>query len=102
MAHKLAAARELSHRMGLAEISQEIFGFDIIQFPPVAELGDEAAPKSSKNSIHRPSLSGSNAIPPNSQAAMHEQCLRMWDLEVLISGFDALEQFALVYENISK
>lgn len=91
--------------MCLGDISQETFGFDIIQFPPYAEAqGDEAArSRSRKNSgAHRRSLSGSNAAPPDSQVAQYEQCLRMWDLEVLISGFDALEQFALLYENISK
>lgn len=107
VAGKLAAARELSHRMPLAEISQESFGFDIFQFPVLDHLmGEDAAPaspsKSKRNSAHRRSLSSTNGDASTEHSIAYQQCLRMWNLEVLALGFDSLEQFAIIYDQISK
>ncbi|KAJ5147374.1 hypothetical protein N7526_000726 [Penicillium atrosanguineum] len=113
VAGKLAAARELSHRVRLAELSQESFGFDIFQFPVfdnvVAEDSAPASPsKSKRNSghFHRRSLSGNGiGIAPGSgtdHSLAYQQCIRMYNLETLALGFDSLEQFAIVYDQISK
>lgn len=93
--------------MPLAEISQETFGFDIFQFPVLDHLmAEDATPpgstKAKRNSAHRRSLSGSNGGVSSEHSVAYQQCLRMWNLEVLASGFDSLEQFAIVYDQISK
>ncbi|KAI9928847.1 Nucleoporin nup84 [Aspergillus wentii] len=104
---KLAAARELSRRMRLSDISQESFGFDIAF--PVEEDGIESAtpepasPTKSRlpGSAHK--RSRSNGLPSDAQQALlYEQSQNMRDLEELILAFDALEMFAIVWENLEK
>ncbi|KAJ5180660.1 hypothetical protein N7492_003870 [Penicillium capsulatum] len=109
VAGKLAAARELCHRMRLSSISQDTFGIDIFEFPVFDNLlGEESVPpspsKSKRNSAssHRRSLSGSNGAPVTSHGRAYQQGTRMHKLETLALGFDALEQFAIVYDQISK
>jgi nuclear pore complex protein Nup107 len=106
---KVSAARELSHRMRLAMISQDIFGIDVFEFPLLDHLlTDESAPaspsKSKRNSAnsHRRSISGSNGSSLANHRSAYQQAIRMYHLETLALGFDALEQFALVYDQISK
>ncbi|KAJ5291285.1 hypothetical protein N7478_000536 [Penicillium angulare] len=105
VAGKLAAARELSHRMRLSGVSQETFGLDIFEFPGFENLlQEDSAPtspsKSKRNSLHRRSLSG--GISTTGQNGAYQKATRMFNLETLALGFDALEQFALVYDQISK
>lgn len=93
--------------MPLAEISQESFGFDIFQFPVLDHLmAEDAVPgsptKSKRNSAHRRSLSGNNGGASSEHSVAYQQCLRMWNLEILALGFDSLEQFAIIYDQISK
>lgn len=109
VAGKLAAARELCHRMRLSIISQDTFGIDIFEFPVLDHLlGDDSVPtspsKSKRNSAsgHRRSLSGSNGAPVTNHGRAYQQGIRMHKLETLALGFDALEQFAIVYDQISK
>lgn len=109
VAGKLAATRELCHRMRLSMISQDTFGIDIFEFPVLDHLlGDDSAPgspnKSKRNSAssHRRSISGSNGGPVTSHGRAYQQGTRMHRLETLALGFDALEQFAVVYDQISK
>ncbi|CAG8427280.1 unnamed protein product [Penicillium salamii] len=104
LADKLAAARELSFRMRLADISIEKFGCDIISMPPqdtgFAEATTPTSPtKSKRNSLHRRSLSGSHNI---ALIAAYNECQAMRDLESLILGLDSVEQFAIVHEQRSK
>ncbi|KAJ5627825.1 hypothetical protein N7490_010053 [Penicillium lividum] len=106
VAGKLAAARELSHRMNLSHVSQETFGLDIFEFPVFDHLiQDDSAPtspsKSKRNSLHRRSLSSSNGILSHDSGA-YQKATRMYNLETLALGFNALEQFALAYDQISK
>lgn len=109
VAGKLAAARELSHRMPLSEISQETFGYDILEGPAldvdqiIAEKSVPSSPtKSRKNSAHRRSLSGSNGMTVNSSAYAYQQCALMLNFESLALGFDSLENFAILYDQISR
>ena len=107
VAGKLAAARELSHRMRLSKVSQETFGLDIFEFPVLDHLlAEHSAPsspsKSKRNSLHRRSLSSGNGIQSNDHSSAYQQALRMYNLETLALGFDAVEQFAIVYDQISK
>ncbi|CAL5870664.1 uncharacterized protein PFLUO_LOCUS4904 [Penicillium psychrofluorescens] len=107
VAGKLAAARELARRMPIGDISQETFGSDIFQFPPQEDdSGEGSGPsKSRKNSIHRRSLSGSNGVAQPKPTGLYTTYLRSAktsDLETLIAGFDTLEQFAVLHEQISK
>lgn len=93
--------------MPLAEISQESFGFDIFQFPVLNHMmAEDATPndstKAKRNSAHRRSLSGSNGDVSSEHSIAYQQCVPMWNLEGLASGFDSLEQFAIVYDQISK
>lgn len=93
--------------MPLAAISQETFGFDIFQFPVLDHLiAEDTAPaspsKSKRNSAHRRSLSGNNGNASSEHSIAYQQCLRMSNLETLALGFDSLEQFAIVYDQISK
>lgn len=108
VAGKLAAARELSHRMPLPEISHETFGFDILEFPAldvdqfIAEKSAPTSPSKSKKSAHRRSLSGSNGLAVNNPANANQQCALMLNFESLALGFDSLENFAILYDQISK
>lgn len=108
VADKLAAARELSFRIRLADISIDKFGSDIISMPPQEGLQTEATTptsptKSKRNSLHRrslsASLSGSNNV---ALVSAYYRAHRVLDLESLALGFDAVEQFALVHEQMSK
>ncbi|CAG7955941.1 unnamed protein product [Penicillium olsonii] len=104
LADKLAASRELSFRMRLADISIEKFGCDIISMPPqdigFSEATTPTSPtKSKRSSLHRRSLSGSHNI---ALIAAYNQCQSMRDLESLILGLDSVEQFAIVHEQRSK
>ncbi|CAI7599755.1 unnamed protein product [Penicillium manginii] len=109
VAGKLSAARELSHRMPLSEISQETFGFDILEFPAldvdqfIAEKSTPSSPsKSRKNSAHRRSLSSNNGLAVNNPANANQQCALMLNFENLALGFDSLENFAILYDQISR
>ncbi|KAJ6091664.1 hypothetical protein N7467_003633 [Penicillium canescens] len=103
VADKLAAARELSLRMRLSDISIEKFGSDIISIPPQENPVEASTPtspsKSKRNSLHRRSTSNSSNF---GLVAAWYQCQRMSDLEVLTLGFDTVEQFAQIHEQISK
>lgn len=93
--------------MPIGDISQETFGSDIFQFPPQEDdSGEGSGPsKSRKNSIHRRSLSGSNGVAQPKPTGLYTTYLRSAktsDLETLIAGFDTLEQFAVLHEQISK
>lgn len=93
--------------MPLAEISQECFGFDIFQFPVLDHLmAEDAGPtgpaKPKKNGTHHRGLSGNHEGVNNEHSVAYQQCLRMYNLEILALGFDSLEQFAIVYDQISK
>jgi nuclear pore complex protein Nup107 len=90
--------------MRLADISIEKFGSDIISMPPHEHVFSEATTptspsKSKRSSLHRRSLSGSNNI---ALVAAYNQCQSMLDLESLILGLDAVEQFAIVHDQMSK
>jgi len=92
--------------MNLSNVSQETFGLDIFEFPTLEHLTPvDSAPsspsKSKRNSLHRRSLSSSNGILNNDSGA-YQKATRMYNLETLALGFDALEQFALAYDQISK
>ncbi|KAL4894005.1 107-domain-containing protein [Aspergillus ambiguus] len=105
---KLAAARELSRRMRLSDISVESFGFDLTEFPAgVADDGGPGTPEPSSPTksrllgSHR--RSRSNGVPSSTQTnILIQQCHTMRDLEELILGFDALERFAAAFEMLDK
>lgn len=82
---------------------------DIFEFPGFENmLGEDSVPsspaKSKRNSLslHRRSLSGSNGLSNGDHGNAYHKATRMFNLETLALGFDALEQFALVYDQISK
>jgi nuclear pore complex protein Nup107 len=87
----------------LADISIEKFGSDIISMPPQEAYTEATTPssptKSKRNSLHRRSLSGSNNI---ALVSAYYKAQRVLDLESLAIGFDAVEQFAHVHEQMSK
>ncbi|KAG2415467.1 hypothetical protein HFD88_006658 [Aspergillus terreus] len=105
---KLSAARELSRRMRLSDISQESFGFDLTEFPAGVEDGVEpgtpepsSPTKSRLLGSHR--RSRSNGVPSTTQTSiLVQQSQTMRDLEELILGFDALERFAVAFEKFDK
>ncbi|KAJ5166830.1 uncharacterized protein N7482_005611 [Penicillium canariense] len=103
---KLAAARELGHRMRMSEVSHETFNVDVFEFPDLAPSLVEDTPlspsKSKRSHAHRRSLSGSNGTITSAHHSAYQQAVRMWNLETLALGFDALEQFAIVYDQTSK
>ncbi|KAF9890267.1 Nucleoporin nup84 [Aspergillus nanangensis] len=107
---KLSAARELSRRMRLSDISQESFGFDLTEFSAGVEDGaGSATPEPSSPSksrllgSHRRSRSIPSGVPTPSQTnILIQQSSTMRDLEEMILGFDALERFAIAYEKIDK
>jgi nuclear pore complex protein Nup107 len=94
----------LAFRLRLADISIEKFGSDIISMPP-QEAGHTQATtptsptKSKRNSLHRRSLSGSNNV---ALVSAYYRAQRVLNLEALALGFDGVEQFALVHEQMSK
>jgi nuclear pore complex protein Nup107 len=89
--------------MRLSDISIEKFGSDIISLPPQENIIEASTPtspsKSKRNSLHRRSISSSSNF---GLVAAWYQCQRMSDLEVLTLGFDTVEQFAQIHEQISK
>ena len=109
---KLAAARELSRRMRLSDISLKAFGFDVAGFPPQGAdevESDALEPPSprrpratgSAHKRHRSSLS--NGIPSgNEQNILYLQSQSMRDLEQLIVSFDVLEKYANCYHKLAK
>ncbi|KAL2829560.1 107-domain-containing protein [Aspergillus pseudoustus] len=104
---KLPAARELSRRMNLSEISRESFGLDIAEFPIDVEGTDVGTPEPSsptKTRVygHRRNKS-SNSLPSTVETRLlYTQSQTMRDLEELILAFDALERFAAVCEKLDK
>ncbi|KAL2818994.1 107-domain-containing protein [Aspergillus cavernicola] len=108
IAGKLPAARELSRRMRLSDISRESFGFDLADFPVDYEDGTDigtpepSSPTKTRVYGHKRSKS-SNSLPSTSQTRLlHAQSQTMRDLEQLILAFDALERFANVCEKLDK
>ncbi|KAL4916215.1 107-domain-containing protein [Aspergillus aurantiobrunneus] len=102
---KLPAARELSRRMRLSEISLECFGFDVADFPVDYEDGTDigtpepSSPAKTRVYGHKRNKS-SNSVSSTSQTRLlYVQSQTMRDLEELIFAFDALERFAIVCEN---
>ncbi|KAF7585703.1 Nucleoporin nup84 [Aspergillus hancockii] len=108
---RLAAARELSRRMRLSDISRQSFGFDLTEFPFGVEDGVEPAtpepssPTKSRllGSPHKRNWSSTSRVPSNDQTSLLvQQSQTMRDLEELILAFDALEGFAVVCEKLDK
>lgn len=109
VAGKLAAARELSRRMNLSYLSQESFGFDVAEFPMGMEDGmDAPTPEpTSPTKVRLPGSahkrSRSNGVPNGAQTSiLYQQSQTMRDLEALILAFDALENFAMLWEKLDK
>ncbi|KAE8325534.1 107-domain-containing protein [Aspergillus sergii] len=108
---RLAAARELSRRMRLSDISRESFGFDLTELPFGVEDGAEAStpepssPTKSRlfGSPHKRNRSLTNRLPSDEQTSLLvQQSQTMRDLEELILAFNALEWFAVVCEKLDK
>ncbi|KAJ5091718.1 hypothetical protein NUU61_006588 [Penicillium alfredii] len=107
VANNLAAARELSHRMSLEEMSQEIFGYNMVENPPAEDMFEEedvliSQIKLKRNGTHRRSLSGSSTTGLSKDTIAWYECQRMLDFERITLAFDGLEKFAMVHEQISK
>ncbi|KAL4780475.1 107-domain-containing protein [Aspergillus varians] len=105
---KLPAARELSRRMRLSDISRESFGFDIADFPVDYEDGTDigtpepSSPTKTRVYGHKRNRS-SNSLPSTNQTRLlYVQSQTMRDLEQLILAFDALEVFAIVCEKLDE
>lgn len=96
---KLAAARELSKRMKLAEISVETFGFDYTEFPAGEELGPAGI--ASPFRVRSPNATRGDSS-SNAGVAVYEQCRTMRDLEQLTVGLDAAEVFTNALEEYNK
>lgn len=93
--------------MNLAEISQEAFGFDVAEVPLGLEDGVEAptptSPTKSRmfGSAHK--RTRSNGVPSGAQTSiLYQLSQTMRDLESLILAFDALENFAMIFEKVDK
>lgn len=108
---RLAAARELSRRMRLSDISRESFGFDLTEIPFGVGDGAEAStpepssPTKSRlfGSPHKRNRSLTNRLPSDEQTSLLvQQSQTMRDLEELILAFNALEWFAVVCEKLDK
>ncbi|KAL4816451.1 107-domain-containing protein [Aspergillus spinulosporus] len=107
---KLPAARELSRRMRLSDLSREFFGFDIADFYPgdYEDVTDHGTPEPSSPSKmralgHKRNKSSNTSLPSTSQTRLlYAQSQTMRDLEQLILAFDALEAFALTCEKVDK
>ncbi|RAK78269.1 nucleoporin Nup84/Nup107 family protein [Aspergillus fijiensis CBS 313.89] len=105
----LAAARELSRRMNLSDISRESFGFDlaiILKRAMYPERDFSASEPSSPiksilfTSPHKRSRSKTNGNPvAGDTGLLLQQSQTMRDLETLIMAFDGLEKFSLALEN---
>lgn len=95
--------------MNLADISQEAFGFNVLDFPTgMGETVDAPTPEPMSPSKSRQfgsahKRSRSNGVPTGEQPILFfQQSETMHDLEVLILAFDALEDFALTWEKLDK
>ncbi|PYH99387.1 nuclear pore complex protein An-Nup84 [Aspergillus ellipticus CBS 707.79] len=107
---KLSAARELSRRMRLSDLSQEAFGFDISEFTLDVEAAPEvydepASPSKSRlfGSPHKRSRSRNSVASTGSQTnLLIQQSQTMRDLEALILAFDALERFAILFDKFER
>ncbi|KAH1627953.1 hypothetical protein KXX21_000658 [Aspergillus fumigatus] len=108
---KLAAARELSRRMKLSDISRESFGFDVAEFGyGIPNGSDRATPEPSSptksrllGSAHKLNRPIPNGVPSDEQTnilVMQSQTMR--DLEELTLAFDGLERFGLCWKKIDK
>ncbi|PKY09037.1 nuclear pore complex protein An-Nup84 [Aspergillus campestris IBT 28561] len=111
IAGKLSAARELSRRMRLSDISQESFGFDLTEFPVVEDEVEPLSPeptsptKARMLGSHKRNQSSLNGAPPGDQTNTNllvQQAQGMLDLEQLILALDALEHFAYVCDKTDK
>ncbi|KAL5336919.1 107-domain-containing protein [Aspergillus crustosus] len=105
---KLPAAREISKRMRISDVSRELFGFDIADFSVDDEAGTEngtpepSSPTKSRAYGHRRNKS-SNSLPSTEQTRLiAAQSQTMRDFEELTLTFDALENFATVCEKIDR
>jgi nuclear pore complex protein Nup107 len=107
---KLPAARELSRRMRLSDLSREFFGFDIADFYPgdYEDGTDRGTPEPTSPSKlrafgHKRNKSSNTSLQSTSQTRLlYAQSQTMRDLEQLILAFDALEAFALTCEKVDK
>jgi nuclear pore complex protein Nup107 len=113
-ANRLAAAKALSNRMGISEVSREVIGFDIVDLPLLGEDGPESNPieplsptkSPSKTRPHRRQSSLGHRHQER-YAIMYQQSQRIRELEQLIIVFHALEKFGLawldheVYDSLS-
>ncbi|KAF4208003.1 hypothetical protein CNMCM8980_005888 [Aspergillus fumigatiaffinis] len=108
---KLAAARELSRRMRLSDVSRESFGFDVAEFGyGIPNGSDRATPEPSSptksrllGSAHKRNRSIPNGVPSDEQTnilVMQSQTMR--DLEELTLAFDGLERFGLCWKKFDK
>lgn len=95
--------------MNLADISQEEFGFNVVDFPMgMGETVDAPTPEPMSPSKSRLFGSGhkrsrSNGILTGEQPSiLFQQSETMRDLEVLILAFDALEDFAITWDKLDK
>lgn len=95
--------------MNLSDISQESFGYDVVEYPNTTEDGVEASTlePSSPTKLKIPGSahkrSRSNGVSSDTQTRfLYQQSQTMRDLEALISAFDALENFAVIWEKLDK
>ncbi|KAI9038731.1 nucleoporin Nup84/Nup107 family protein [Aspergillus affinis] len=105
---KFAAARELTHRMGLSDVSRELFGFDVTEFPVniidgLDSIIEPTSPTKRLFGSHRRSRSATNGVPSSGETnILIQQSRLMRELEELVLGFEALEAFANTYDKIDK
>lgn len=96
--------------MGLSDVSRELFGFDITEFPVgimdglESSIAEPSSPtKARLFGSHRRSKSASNGVPSSGETnVLIQQSRLMRELEELVLGFEALEEFAITYEKIDK
>lgn len=90
----------------MADVSHETFNMDVFEFPDLAPTVEEETPlspiKSKRNRANRRSISSLNGTTNGVQKSAYQQAVHMWNLEAMALGFDALEQFAIVYDQSSK
>ncbi|KAJ9212383.1 hypothetical protein DTO166G4_6014 [Paecilomyces variotii] len=107
----LAAARELSRRMRLSDISREILGIDVADVPlldedgagiPASEPASPVKTSPSKKSSRSKNQATNGLQSRSRQAIMYEQSQMMREFERLILVFDALEDFAVTYEDFEQ
>lgn len=95
--------------MNLSHLSQESFGFDVAEFPiEMEDSSDAPTPEPmSPSKIRLPGSahkrSRSNGVTNGAQQSiLYQQSQTMRDLEALILAFDALENFAMLWEKLDK